>query len=127
MSCLFISLGKLLDQPHTAVRHTICNYMHNNLDRTHQGMTLRDWIRWQRQAPSPAAYIRAMRSTAEWGGAMELAVATQCYHVDIDVVDGRGCRATGTRTRTGRRCRASAAAPSAPRGARTRTTSHCTT
>lgn len=92
MSCLFISLGKLLDQPHTAVRHTICNYMHNNLDRAHQGMTLRDWIRWQRQAPSPAAYIRAMRSTAEWGGAMELAVATQCYHVDIDVVDGRGKR-----------------------------------
>ncbi len=92
MSCLFISLGKLLHQPHTTVRHTICNYMAANLDHTHQGMTLRDWIRWQQQAPSPAAYIRAMRSTAEWGGAMELAVATQCYRVDIDVVNGSGKR-----------------------------------
>ncbi len=90
MSCLFISLGKLLGQPHTTVRNTICNYMHHNLDQPFQDMPIRDWIKWQQQAPSPEAYIQSMRSTSEWGGAMELTMATQCFVTDIRVVDGRG-------------------------------------
>ena len=90
MSCLFISLGKLLQQPHTTVRNTLCNYMQHHLDQPFQGMPIREWIRWQQQAPSPEAYIRAMRSTSEWGGAMELSMATQCYATDIRVVDTRG-------------------------------------
>lgn len=92
MSCLFISLGRLLAQPHKTVRQTLCDHMERHLDTPFQGMAMRDWIRWQLDAPSPEAYIRTMRSTSVWGGAMELMVATQVYVTDILVVDRAGER-----------------------------------
>lgn len=90
MSCLFQSIGKLVQQSHVHVRHKICDYMQHHLDSMHQGMTLRHWIQWQRQSSNAEQYIRNMRSTSEWGGAMELMVATKVYNADIIVVDGYG-------------------------------------
>lgn len=91
MSCLFISIGRLLGTPHATIRQNICDYMQDHMDRPHQGgISLREWIGWQNQSSSAESYIEAMRSSHEWGGAMELSVATQCYHCDIVVVDLTG-------------------------------------
>lgn len=88
MSCLFISIGRLVNKPHRTVRSDICNHMEQHLQHTHQGIALCDWIKWQGMSPYPRVYIQNMRNPATWGGAMELAVATQVYGVDIVVVNG---------------------------------------
>jgi len=87
MSCLFISVGRLVGKPHASVREDICNHMVRNLGTTHQAMTLEQWIRWQDGSPEPSAYIQRMRHPSTWGGAMELAVATKVYGTDIVVVN----------------------------------------
>ena len=91
MSCLFNSLGRLLGQSGATVRAALVDYTATHLDATHQGMTVRDWIRWQDEGghgrDSVARYLQTMRHASTWGGAMELAMATRCYGVDILVVD----------------------------------------
>ena len=87
MSCLFQSIGKLIGRRHLNVRNDICDYMQHHLNSMHQEMTLRQWIQWQQQSPNAEHYIRNMRNTSVWGGAMELAIATKVYGVDIHVVD----------------------------------------
>mgnify|MGYP004326553715 CR=1 FL=1 len=47
MSCLFNSLGRLLGQSGATVRAALVHYTATHLDATHQGMPVRDWIRWQ--------------------------------------------------------------------------------
>lgn len=89
---MFISIGKLVGQPHPTVRRNICNHMARNLNSTHQSMTLADWIRWQENTPDPSTYIQHMRQPSTWGGAMELAIATKVYGADIVVVNGWGKR-----------------------------------
>jgi hypothetical protein len=89
MSCLFIALGKLTNHPHQFVRHHICNYMQNNLNDLHEGMTIRDWIKWHENTTSEA-YIQTMRNTSTWGGAMEIAIATKLYRCDIVVTSPSG-------------------------------------
>ena len=88
MSCLFQSIGKLIQKPHIHVRNEICNYMQQHLDDVHQGMTMRQWIQWQLQSPNAERYVQNMRNPSVWGGAMELTIATKVYGVDIVVVDG---------------------------------------
>ena len=91
---MFIAIGRLLHLPHPVVRSTICDYMRTHLDTEHQGASFRDWIRWQTSPPqTPHVYIERMRQPTSWGGAMELAAATKCYHCDIVVVDGGRSRA----------------------------------
>ena len=90
MSCLFQSIGKLIHKSHQTVRKEICDYMQSHLEDEHQGMRLRDWIHWQLHSPNPHQYIQKMRKTTEWGGAMELAIATKLYKADIIVIDGMG-------------------------------------
>ena len=87
MSCLFISLGRLMHLPHHTVRRQICDHMARNLDVLYLDMQIRDWIRWQ--GTEPSRYIAEMRQQHRWGGAMEIAIATQLYHVDVEVVDTR--------------------------------------
>lgn len=91
MSCLFNSLGRLLGQSGATVRAALVHYTATHLDATHQGMPVRDWIRWQDEGghgrDSVVRYLQTMRHASTWGGAMELAMATQCYGVDILVVD----------------------------------------
>ena len=89
MSCLFISIGKLIGQPHTIVRKNICDYMVSHLDMHHQGMRLKEWIQWQTPNGNVLEYIQNMRAHHVWGGAMEIAVATQLYQCDIIVFNSR--------------------------------------
>lgn len=90
MSCLFQSIGTLIHKAHHDTRKEICDYMQSHLEHEHQGMRLKDWIHWQLHSPNPHQYIRKMRQPSEWGGAMELAIATKVYKADIRVIDGYG-------------------------------------
>ena len=90
MSCLFAALGQLLGRPHHRVRHEICDFMAQNLHRPFQGTTVRQWIEWQGERPHQ--YIARMRGASSWGGAMEIAMATQLYHVDVTVAAARDQR-----------------------------------
>lgn len=90
MSCLFNSLGHLLGESGAIVRSSLVDYMSSHLDDLHQGMRIRDWIRWQHEGHgniNVQQYLQSMKHAHTWGGAMELAIATQCYHVDILVVN----------------------------------------
>jgi hypothetical protein len=93
MSCLFNSLGHLLGQSGTTVRKRLVDYTSTHLDDQHQGMTIREWIAWQgngnNEHDNISRYLQTMRSSSTWGGAMELAMATRCYCVDILVVNER--------------------------------------
>ncbi|HIB78266.1 MAG TPA: hypothetical protein EYO58_11810, partial [Flavobacteriales bacterium] len=73
---------------HQDTRKEICDYMQSHLEHDHQGMRLKDWIHWQLHSPHPNQYIQRMRQPSEWGGAMELAIATKVYNVDIVVING---------------------------------------
>lgn len=84
MSCLFVSLGKLVGLTAGHVRTTICDYMERNLESVYQGMPLSDWIKWQ-QDSTPTQYIKAMRRSETWGGAMEIAMFTRLFKVDVHV------------------------------------------
>ena len=56
------------------------------MDTSYQGMKIKDWIQWQTNS-TPAQYIRHMRSSSTWGGAMEIAMCTRIYNVDIHVYE----------------------------------------
>ena len=89
MSCLFNSLGQLLGYSGNQIRSTLVDYMQSNLNKMYQGMSIRDWIKWQEGGPENASvedYLNSMRHASTWGGAMELAMAAQCYRLDIVVV-----------------------------------------
>jgi len=84
MSCLFISIGRLVNESPNNVRQSVCNYMDENLDTLYQGMQIKDWIQWQTNS-TPTQYISRMRNSSTWGGAMEIAMCTRIYKVDIHV------------------------------------------
>jgi hypothetical protein len=85
MSCLFISIGRLLNKSPDDVRSEVCDFMAHNLETEFQGMQIADWIKWQTNATTPAEYIAMMRKPSTWGGAMEIAMCTKLYRVDIHV------------------------------------------
>lgn len=86
MSCLFISIGKLLSLPHETIRQDICDFMERNMELGRDGVPWRQWIQWESPSMTAEVYISNMRSTSQWGGAMEISVATQVYKVDVTVV-----------------------------------------
>jgi len=86
MSCLFISIGKLLDIPADEVRASVCDFMESNLDTSYQDMAIEEWIKWQLDS-NPSEYIRTMRGASTWGGAMEISMCTLLYTCDIRVYD----------------------------------------
>ena len=92
MSCLFIGIAKFVGGSAEDVRRAVCDFMDDNLHTEHQGIPIHKWIEWQAEAGSGGvqAYIERMRCASTWGGAMELAIATKIYQVDITVVNGSG-------------------------------------
>ena len=46
MSCLFISLGKLLKVDSTKLRQQICDFIISNPNATWNGTKIHDWIEW---------------------------------------------------------------------------------
>jgi hypothetical protein len=86
MSCLFNSLGRLLDIPTNTVRQTICDYLQANkpiLD----GMSTQDVLAMER-----ADYITHMRNSSVWGGAIEIQAATNIWNTRVIVQNRRDAR-----------------------------------
>jgi len=82
MSCLFHSLGQLLNIPTDNVRQAICDYLEANqpiLD----GMSTHDILAMDRPD-----YVQQMRQAHVWGGAIEIQAATNLWKARI-LVDNR--------------------------------------
>jgi hypothetical protein len=86
MSCLFNSLGHLLNIPSNNVRQSICDYLEANkpiLD----GMETHEILAMERPD-----YIKHMRQSRTWGGAIEIQAATNIWKVRIVVQNRRDSR-----------------------------------
>lgn len=70
MSCLFISLGRLVGHDPTALREMICEFMQQNPSIL-AGETVETVVGWTYGVPVNE-YIREMRSTSTWGSALEI-------------------------------------------------------
>lgn len=84
MSCLFNSLGRLLNVDPTRLRMQICDALDakvpiiSEID-THEVLALTEGPR----------YTERMRSTSEWGGAIEIQVACTLYKIRVIVENRR--------------------------------------
>ena len=91
MSCLFISLGKLLQVDPTFLRNQIIDYIVTNPSKEWDGTKISDWIsmvagdRYQ----NIEQYISMMRNNSQWGGAPEIAICCPIYNVNVEIVNLR--------------------------------------
>ena len=88
MSCLFISLGKLLRLDPDQLRNDICDFMISNHQIEWNGTKLRDWIKMVAgdTYKSYNRYVNEMRNKFEWGGAPEIAVCCMMYNISVEVL-----------------------------------------
>ena len=89
MSCLFISLARLLNIDHSVLRHQICNYIIHKSDKMWDGTKISDWIEYAAgdRYQSVQQYVDEMRNSSQWGGAPEIAICCMIYNVSIEVIN----------------------------------------
>jgi hypothetical protein len=83
MSCLFNSLNAFINEGPQEIRQKICDYLQENkpiIDGLDTAFIL---------ALENSNYIQHMRSTATWGGAIEIQVACNLWHLRINVKNYR--------------------------------------
>lgn len=83
MSCLFNSLGRLLDIPTNDMRQIICDYLAANKPIM-DGMSTADIV-----ALESPQYIANMRNSHVWGGAIEIQAAVNHWNIRILVENRR--------------------------------------
>ena len=77
MSCLFDSIGHLLNKPSAEVRAQVVDYLQQHKTTEINGLPLVDWI-----TPVEGdfdAYAAAMRLSSTWGTAVEITAAVMLY------------------------------------------------
>ena len=84
MSCLFNSLGFLLDVDSTALRQQICDAFEANVQLM-DGVETKDLL----FLTEGADYISRMRSTSTWGGAYEIQMVCILYGIRVLVENRR--------------------------------------
>ena len=84
MSCLFNSLGFLLDVDSTALRQQICDAFEANVPLM-DGVETKDLL-FLTEGPD---YIAHMRSRSSWGGAYEIQMACILYEIRVLVENRR--------------------------------------
>lgn len=97
MSCLFDSMYSLLTQhgiyfeSSHALRTKITDFMHENPKYSLESGTVEEWIKLAAEDmnTNSTSYIRDMTRASTWGGAMEMAVMSKIFNIQIDVI-GRG-------------------------------------
>ena len=91
MSCLFNSLGRLLEIQPTTLRHQICDFIISHPDAKWDGTKISDWIQWVAgdQYKTIQQYIAEMRNLNKWGGAPEIAICCMIYDISIEVINYR--------------------------------------
>jgi hypothetical protein len=83
MSCLFNSLNVFINEGSQEIRQKICDYLQENkpiIDGLDTAFIL---------ALENSNYIQHMRSPATWGGAIEIQVACNLWHLRINVKNYR--------------------------------------
>jgi len=91
MSCLFNSLGRLLNTNPTTLRHNICDYIKQNPDKLWNGTSLKEWITYVAgdRFQNIDQYLSQMRNLNQWGGAPEIAVCCIMYNISVEVINLR--------------------------------------
>lgn len=85
-SCLFHSLVAGLGRQTSAgrLREEICDFIEVNPDALLGGKPLSDWLQWE-VGMDHKDYATQMRSSGEWGGAIEMAICAALYTVHVHV------------------------------------------
>ena len=83
MSCLFNSIGYLLNTEPQLLRERVCDYLESNPKCFDDGTRVKDVLKWQ-SGHSPDTYIRNMRSIRTWGSSHEIRAI--CDMVGIPIV-----------------------------------------
>jgi hypothetical protein len=81
MSCLFVSLGRLLDECPQSLRQCICDYLDQNKSII-DGIPTSDLLQMDR-----ADYVKEMRRESTWGGAIEIQCACTLWRLRIMVIN----------------------------------------
>lgn len=74
MSCLYIALGRLIGQDPTELRKEICDFLATN-PHLMEGVDAETVIQWESEKKIDD-YVKTMRSSNTWGGAVELSCFT---------------------------------------------------
>lgn len=84
MSCLFNSIGALLNVDPTSLRQDVCNYLASNPQCFDDQTRLNDILKWESNI-SPEDYVENMRSTSTWGGSNEIRAICDMIQVPVFV------------------------------------------
>ena len=83
MSCLFNSIGKLLDKNPQVLRNEICDYLQAN-NKLIDGLDTKAILKMESMN-----YVRNMRRPSSWGGAIEIQCACNICNCRINVLNIR--------------------------------------
>ena len=72
MSCLFDSIGHLIQCDPLLLREKVCDYLASNPKWFDDGTHVEDVLKWQLGDHSPETYIRNMRNVSTWGSSNEI-------------------------------------------------------
>ena len=86
MSCLFNSIGGLLGIHGSEVRNSICDYLESGKPLI-TGVKTEDILRLDTDIPN---YVKTMRSSSTWGGAIEIRAACNLYQMRVVLKTGSG-------------------------------------
>lgn len=83
MSCLFRSLSAFVqDVDENELRHKICNYLESNPSLM-DDLSLKDILHVEGMETTD--YVRSMRHSSTWGGAIEIKAFCEMYRVGVVV------------------------------------------
>jgi hypothetical protein len=89
MSCLFNTLCNFVDLDSNELRQNICNYLSEN-PRMFEDVRASDYVSWSDEGYNNLEdYVRNMRRTNTWGGAIEIKAFCNMYFMNVNVLDTR--------------------------------------
>ena len=87
MSCLFNSLSRFVSDSSENIRKNICDYLLTN-PKLYDEISASDYINWE-SGKSLNDYVKQMRSSSTWGGAIEISAFTHLYAMNVNVLNIR--------------------------------------
>ena len=85
MSCLFQSIGALLQKNPQVVRNEIVDFIIENQESKLNDMKLKNWVLFNDNNQDFDEYTKSMRNPSEWGSALEIISAVILYDVKISI------------------------------------------
>lgn len=87
MSCLFHSLAYFVKTDSAdLIRQKVCNFLALNRPLSHADAT--SYVLWETQKPLDQ-YVREMRHSGTWGGAIEIQAFCELYGFSVRCIDQR--------------------------------------